>query len=218
MSLIYLSINDPFPPATFATEDGLLAIGADLSTDRLLKAYSRGIFPWFDDATPLWWCPDPRFVLFPQHLNISTSMKQVIKRKSFQFSSNTAFEAVIHHCKSIDRPDQDGTWITTEVEKAYIQLHQLGIAHSAECWENGVLVGGLYGIKMGKVFFGESMFSHTTNASKFAFIQFVQQLMAEDIQLIDCQVYTKHLESLGAKMIPRIQFLDLLKLCGVHPL
>jgi len=210
---MHLSILDSklwFPPAMHATEDGLLAIGGDLSEERLLLAYRKGIFPWFEDELPLWWCPDPRFVLLPQRLKISKSMQQVLRGNKFRFKTNSAFEEIIRNCKQAKR-DHDGTWITDEVERAYINLFRKGYAHCAEAWQNNELVGGLYGIKMGKVFFGESMFSLVSNASKFAFIKFVQQLMKENIVLIDCQVYTPHLESLGAEMMDRTAFLDLLK-------
>lgn len=200
-----------FPPATEALQDGLLAIGGDLSTERLLLAYKNGIFPWFDNDIPLWWHPNPRFILLPIDLKISKSMKQVLKQNKFQFTINKAFEEVITNCKKITRKNQDGTWITDDVQKAYIKLHQQGYAHSAEAWHNNQLVGGLYGVRLGKVFFGESMFSLQTNASKFAFINYVQTLIKEDVQLIDCQVYTEHLESLGAKMILREQFMQLLE-------
>lgn len=199
-----------FPPANNATEDGLLAIGGDLSEERLLLAYRKGIFPWYEDRLPLWWCPDPRFVLLPERLKISKSMRQVLRSGKFRFKMNTAFEHVIHNCKNAKR-NHDGTWITDEVQRAYIDLYKKGHAHSAEAWEDNKLVGGLYGIKMGKVFFGESMFSLVSNASKFAFINYVQQLMKENIVLIDCQLYTSHLESLGAEMMSRTAFLDLLK-------
>jgi len=195
-----------FPPVEDALEDGLLAIGGDLSTERLKLAYQEGIFPWYEGNTPLWWSPDPRFVLFPEKLYVSKSMKQVIKRKEFDYAFNTSFSDVIHHCKVNNRPGQLGTWITDEVESAYTELHKEGLAVSAEAWKNGVLVGGLYGIRMGRLFFGESMFSHVSNASKFAFIQLVSQLVREEVVLIDCQVYTEHLESLGAEMISRKLF------------
>lgn len=195
-----------FPPIEDALEDGLLAIGGDLSIDRLKLAYQKGIFPWYEGETPLWWSPDPRFVLFPDQLVVSKSMHQIIKKQLFEFKTNTAFAEVIKKCKNQPRAGQDGTWITDAVENAYNQLHQDGIAISAEAWLNNELVGGLYGIKMGKLFFGESMFSKVSNASKYAFIQLVNQLKLEGIVLIDCQVYTAHLESLGAKMIPRSAF------------
>jgi leucyl/phenylalanyl-tRNA---protein transferase len=197
-----------FPPPEAALEDGLLAIGGDLSTDRLLLAYRNGIFPWYDDEVPLWWCPDPRFVLYPNELKVSKSMQQLLKRNAFEFTTDTAFEQVIANCKNTPRKDQDGTWITDDVKHAYTRLHQMGYAHSAEAWQNGELVGGLYGIRMGNMFFGESMFSHASNASKYAFIKYVHQLQNEGVQLIDCQVYTEHLESLGARMIDRNLFLE----------
>lgn len=200
-----------FPPVDMAEPDGLLAMGGDLSVERLLLAYKSGIFPWYDGDTPLWWSPDPRFVLFPDHLRISKSMQQILKKKQFSFSINENFKAVINNCKNIARSNQQGTWITDEVEYAYTLLHEKGFAHSAEAWINNTLVGGLYGIKLGNVFFGESMFSNVSNASKFAFIQFTQQLKKEGIALIDCQVYTPHLESLGAIMIPRQKFLQMLQ-------
>ncbi|NCI46495.1 leucyl/phenylalanyl-tRNA--protein transferase [Sediminibacterium soli] len=196
-----------FPPVSEALEDGLLAMGGDLSTGRLLLAYRKGIFPWYDGDTPLWWSPDPRFVLFPDELKISKSMSVIIRKQQFRFRTDTAFASVIHACKIVPRADQEGTWITDEVEAAYNRLHQLGYAHSAEAWLGDQLVGGLYGIRMGEFFFGESMFSTRSNASKFAFICYAQQLRSEGIRLIDCQVYTPHLESLGARMIPRAAFI-----------
>ncbi len=196
-----------FPPVGMAEPDGLLAIGGDLSPERLLLAYRSGIFPWYEGKTPMWWCPDPRFVLYPEKLKVSKSMQQLIRRNALHFSINRDFPAVIRSCKTSFRPGQDGTWITDAVEKAYIDLHSAGYAHSAEAWLNDKLVGGLYGIKMGNMFFGESMFSSVSNASKYAFILYVQQLMEKGIRLIDCQVYTPHLESLGAEMIPRELFI-----------
>jgi len=200
-----------FPPVDEAMEDGLLAMGGDISVDRLLLAYKRGIFPWYDGDTPLWWCPDPRFVLYPEELKISKSMEAVIKKGTFDFTTNNSFAEVIRSCKDLQRKGQDGTWITDELEAAFIELHKLGFAHSAEAWLDGELVGGLYGIRMGKLFFGESMFSKHSNASKFAFIQYVQKLKKENVFLVDCQVYTAHLESLGARMIPREDFTAILK-------
>lgn len=200
-----------FPPVSEALEDGLLAIGGDVSVDRLLLAYRNGIFPWYDDTVPLWWSPDPRFVLFPEKLKISKSMQQIFKKNQFEFRINTHFESVIAACKSLQRKGQDGTWITDELERSFIQLHQMGHAHSAEAWMNDELVGGLYGIRMGPFFFGESMFSKVSNASKFAFISYVQTLKKENLTLVDCQVHTEHLESLGAEMIPRNRFIQLLK-------
>ena len=211
MSLFALGKEIVFPPVQLSEPDGLLAMGGDLSSERLLLAYRSGIFPWFDGDTPLWWCPNPRFVLYPAELKVSKSMKQLINRQAFEFTINKAFTGVINNCKTTARKDQNGTWITEEVKAAYIQLHQLGYAHSAEAWLNGELAGGCYGIRIGNVFFGESMFSKTANASKYAFINYAQALQKEGIGLIDCQVYTAHLESLGARMIDRELFLQLLK-------
>jgi leucyl/phenylalanyl-tRNA--protein transferase len=200
-----------FPPIESADDSGLLAIGGDLSKQRLLLAYRSGIFPWFNEEDPIcWWSPDPRFVLFPQEIKISKSMKAVFRKNEFEFTVNTAFSKVITHCKNIHRDGQAGTWITDEMQEAYIRLHKAGFAHSAEAWCSGKLVGGLYGIRIGKVFFGESMFSLQANASKFAFINYVQLLQNENVQLIDCQLHTAHLESLGGRMIERSEFKKLL--------
>jgi leucyl/phenylalanyl-tRNA--protein transferase len=171
-----------------------------------LFAYKQGIFPWYEGEYILWWSPDPRFILFPGELKISKSMKALLKKNAFDFTINKAFEKVIHQCKKIKRPGQRGTWITDEVEMAYMRMHELGYAISAETWKDGKLVGGAYGLKIGKIFFGESMFSKINNASKYAFIQLVQNLKQDGVELIDCQVYTEHLESLGAKMISRKEF------------
>lgn len=210
MPLYALDKNLWFPPLHEALPDGLLAIGGDLSAERLILAYRRGIFPWFDGDLPLWWSPDPRFVLFPNEIKISKSMRSLLKRKAFAFTTNAAFEQVIKACKETERTDQHGTWITEEIVTAYIELHKRGIAHSAEVWQENRLVGGLYGIRMGKLFFGESMFSRVSNASKYAFITYVNFLKSDEVKLIDCQVYTEHLESLGARMIPRKEFLEYL--------
>src|SRR6478735_9488106 len=211
MPLFALDKSLQFPPVELAESDGLLAIGGDLSVDRLLLAYRNGIFPWYEGDHILWWCPHPRFVLFPDNLKVSKSMQQLIKKKEFSFTINKVFSEVIRNCKQSKRKEQDGTWITDDVEQAYINLHRMGYAFSAEAWQNDELVGGLYGIKIGKVFFGESMFSKASNASKFAFINYVKQLQSEGVVLIDCQVYTSHLESLGAAMIPREKFVGLLQ-------
>lgn len=200
-----------FPPVTESLPDGLLAIGGDLSSERLILAYKSGIFPWYDGDIPMWWCPDPRFVLFPNELRVSKSMQSLIKRNAFQFTINKAFASVIKACKVVRRKEQDGTWITDDVEIAYTDLHKKGLAISAEVWKDNTLVGGLYGVVLGKIFFGESMFSLVSNASKYAFIQLVTWLQNEGFILIDCQVYTEHLESLGAKMIGRNRFLDVIQ-------
>ena len=208
MALFALENDLLFPPVHLAEPDGLLAVGGDLSTDRLLLAYRSGIFPWYEGEHILWWCPDPRFVLTPATLKVSKSMKQLLKKQVFTFTNNQAFSQVIDNCKSIDRAGQNGTWITRSMKEAYIRLHNLGYAHSAEVWEGNELVGGLYGVRLGKVFFGESMFSKVSNASKYAFISYMQLLEQEGVQLIDCQVYTEHLESLGAGMMPRTEFVE----------
>ena len=200
-----------FPPVHLAEPDGLLAIGGDLSTERLLLAYRNGIFPWYEGDHILWWCPDPRFALIPSELKISKSMQQLIKRETFTFTINKAFTEVISHCKTVPRRGQDGTWITEDVREAYTRLHKAGYAHSAEVWQGDELVGGLYGVRLGQVFFGESMFSKVSNASKYAFISYVEHLKTENVQLIDCQVYTSHLESLGARMMSRQNFVQMLK-------
>ncbi len=209
---MYLLNNELFfPPIAMADDDGLLAIGGDLSTERLLLAYRTGIFPWYNEMEPIcWWSPDPRFVLYPADLKISSSMKTILQNGKYRFTINRAFTQVIQNCKSITRKDQEGTWISPAMQKAYSLLHELGYAHSAETWMDGKLVGGLYGIRLGNLFFGESMFNVKPNASKFAFINYVQQLQKEHVQLIDCQLHTAHLESLGAKMISRKLFTDIL--------
>ncbi len=208
----FLINNIPFPAVDTADEDGLLAFGGDLGIERLLEAYRNGIFPWYSENEPIcWWSPDPRFVLFPEKLHISKSMQQVLNSNQFRFTINKSFEQVINNCSNIKRADGNGTWINHEMIKAYIDLHKLGYAMSAEAWKDGELVGGLYGIKMGNLFFGESMFSKNSNASKFAFIKLVQQFKEEGIKLIDCQLHTNHLESLGAEMIPRKRFIEILK-------
>jgi leucyl/phenylalanyl-tRNA--protein transferase len=200
-----------FPDVEMANDDGLLAIGGDLSTERLLLAYKSGIFPWYNKYEPIcWWSPNPRFVLFPNELKVSKSMQTVLNNGSFRFTINKAFDKVIANCKTITRKEQDGTWIQQEVIEAYTKLHQLGFAVSAEAWKNGELVGGLYGVLLGNIFFGESMFSKQSNASKFAFINFVNHLQKQNIKLIDCQIYTSHLQSLGAKMIDRKLFSEIL--------
>jgi|SRR5690606_17444847 len=209
----YHSYED-FPPVEMANADGLLAIGGDLSIKRLLDAYNHGIFPWYEATQPvLWYSPDPRMVLFPENLKISKSMKQVFQKDEFQVSFNEDFEAVIKSCAAINRKGQRGTWITPALQKAFLELHDLGIAISVEVWKAEKLVGGLYGLylKEKKVFCGESMFTKMSNASKFGFIKLVEKLKEEKVRLIDCQVYTEHLESLGAIEIPRKEFLKYLK-------
>ncbi len=199
------------PDPRNADEEGIVAIGGNLSTALLLDAYRKGIFPWYsEEEPPVWWCPDPRFVLFPEKLKVSRSMKTLIRAGKMEFRTNTSFAQVIAACRSMHRPGQDGTWITDAIETEYTRLHRLGYAHCAETWQDGELVGGLYGIKLGNVFFGESMFSKVSNASKFAFTHWVQHLKSLGVVLIDCQVYTEHLESMGAEMIDREAFLQIL--------
>ena len=201
-----------FPPPALAEEDGLLAVGGDLSRDRILLAYSMGIFPWYSDSSPiLWWSPDPRLVLIPAELKVSRSLRQVIKKGVFSVTMDTTFERVIRNCAEVNRRGQQGTWITEEMIGAYIRLHCAGYAHSVESWDSGELVGGLYGIALGKVFFGESMFAIKSNASKVAFITLVQYLKKLSFSFIDCQVTTEHLKSLGAKEVSRKKFLQMLK-------
>jgi leucyl/phenylalanyl-tRNA--protein transferase len=200
-----------FPPVSQADSEGLVAIGGDLSPERLILAYKSGIFPWFSGKIPHWYSLDPRFVLKPSNLKVSKSMRPIINQKKFELRINTSFREVITNCKTIQRDGQHGTWITSDIVKSYTQLHEMGIAHCAEAWQDDQLVGGLYGIKMGNVFFGESMFSKQSNASKFAFIQYVQLLQSEGIELIDCQMETEYLGSLGASFITRDFFMTELK-------
>ncbi len=201
-----------FPPVNLANEDGLLAVGGDLSAKRLLLAYESGIFPWYNQGEPIvWYSPNPRMVLFPENLKISKSMKQIIRKNKFRATFNQNFSEVISNCKNTYREGQGGTWITDEMEQAYINLHKLGMAKSVEVWEGNELVGGLYGIDLSHVFCGESMFSKKSNASKFAFIYLAQKLEKENYKLIDCQIYNEHLASLGAEEISRLEFLTYLK-------
>jgi leucyl/phenylalanyl-tRNA--protein transferase len=211
MPLFYLPDDElVFPPLSLAEPDGLLAVGGDLSMERLLLAYRSGIFPWYNRKPILWWSPDPRFVLFPSELKVSHSMKQLLKQNRFRITCNQAFADVIGNCRSIERDGQDGTWITRDMQEAYIRLHNAGYALSIECWENDKLVGGLYGVRIGRCFFGESMFSKTSNASKAAFVTFVKE-HGHELEVIDCQVHTHHLASLGARFISRVSFLDIVQ-------
>lgn len=201
-----------FPdPALLESETGIMAVGGDLSPQRLYFAYQLGLFPWFNPGEDiLWWCPDPRFVLFPQDLKVSKSMKKILRDRIFNFTENNCFRRVMEECKNSFRKDQDGTWISEELIDSFVNLQQNGIAKSIEVWQNNELVGGFYGIQIGKVFCGESMFSKVSNASKAGFIHFVQH-QQENLQLIDCQIHSEHLESLGAMMISKKDYLDLLK-------
>lgn len=201
-----------FPdPALYDFEGGLLAMGGDLSPERIWFAYQNGIFPWFNPEDDiLWWCPDPRFVLFPEDLKISKSMKKILREGKFTFTKNKCFEEVMKNCQAAERKGQDGTWITDEMIESYSTLQRYGKAKSIEVWENDELVGGLYGVDLGHIFCGESMFAKVSNASKAGFIYFVEKYKSQ-YQLIDCQVYTEHLASLGAKEIPKSEFLKILK-------
>lgn len=201
-----------FPPIEHANEDGILAVGGDLTPDRLILAYQSGIFPWYSEDEPiLWWAPNPRFILYPQNIKTSKSMRSLLNKKAFEVTINRDFEAVIANCKAIDRNDQKGTWIDEDMKSAYVELHRLGWAHSVETWQDGKLVGGLYGIAIGNCFFGESMFAKTSNASKYAFITFVKYLQKKGFKVVDCQVHTPHLESLGSEHIELETFKMLLQ-------
>ncbi|APA63978.1 leucyl/phenylalanyl-tRNA--protein transferase [Maribacter sp. 1_2014MBL_MicDiv] len=210
--MYFLTDELVFPPVENANVEGLLAVGGDLSPERLLLAYQNGIFPWFDnDSIILWWSPDPRMVLFPNEIKVSKSMKKVIRNKQFMLTKNTCFEKVLEYCSSVPREGQDGTWITEAMKTAYIKLHKNGIAQSYEVWEEDKLVGGLYGVDLGHVFCGESMFSLASNASKFAFIKLAEELSLNEYKVIDCQLHTDHLASMGAKEIARKDFMAILK-------
>ena len=201
-----------FPPAEQTSKEGIIAIGGDLSPERLLLAYKNGIFPWFDDGDPiLWWCPADRMVLFPEEFKPSKSMRNIINRGVFTVTFNKAFREVMQNCQQIKREGQYGTWITDEMIDSYTFLHEIGRAMSVEVWLNEELVGGLYGVDMETVFCGESMFSKVSNASKVAFYYLVQFLKSKQYKLLDCQVYNDHLASLGCREIPREDFLDILK-------
>jgi len=209
MPIPWLGRRDPFPPVEEALDDpnGLLAAGGDLSPERLIDAYTRGIFPWFNDEDPvLWWSPDPRMVLFPRELHVSRSLRRVIRSGQFAVTLDRAFTDVVEGCAA-PRANQDGTWITDDMALAYSRLAELGYAHSVEVWEGEALVGGLYGVAVGRVFYGESMFSRTNNASKVALAYLARQLERWKFVLIDCQMATGHLASLGAREIPRAEFL-----------
>src|SRR5574343_1224732 len=201
-----------FPPVDEATYEGILAIGGDLSTERLLLAYRNGIFPWFNEDEPiLWWSPPERMVVVPQLYKVSKSIRNLLNRQQFEVTFNQDFESVIRHCQQIPRKGQDGTWITQDIIDSYTKLHELDHVQSVEVWQNGDLVGGLYGVDLGHVFCGESMFSKVSNASKIAFIALAKQLELANYRLLDCQVYNDHLASLGCVEIDREDFLMVLK-------
>lgn len=211
--MYFLTSELYFPAAEQASPEGIVAIGGDLSPQRLLLAYRNGIFPWFEDDEPiLWWSPPARMVLFPDELKISKSMRNIINRGIFKVTFNTAFREVISNCRNIKRDGQPGTWITPDMVEAYCTLNELGVAKSVEVWQDNELVGGLYGVDLGHIFCGESMFSKVSNASKIAFIALTKQLYIANYRLLDCQVYNEHLESLGAREIDREDFLEILKL------
>ncbi len=213
MPIFWLSNeNFSFPSPELAIEEGILAVGGDLSPERLITAYSLGIFPWFNEGEPItWWSPNPRMVLFPSELKVAKSMRPYFNRQKFKVTFDQAFERVMGNCQAPRKKQWHGTWITPEMMEAYCQLHELGYAHSVEVWKEEELVGGLYGVAIGKCFFGESMFSSVSNASKFGFISLVKKLEALGFWLIDCQQQTRHLGSLGARTIARKDFLAILK-------
>lgn len=217
MTFYRLSKTLAFPNPEEAEDDGLLAIGGDLSPERIILAYSLGIFPWYNEKPILWWSPNPRMVLFPSKFKISKSLRQVLKSNKFNVSLDSKFKEVIEICSKVPRANQDGTWITQEMKKAYIRLHKLGFAHSVEVYRNNKLVGGLYGISIGNAFFGESMFHLETNASKVAFYYLSQICLENNFDFIDCQVSNPHLASLGAEEIPRSQFLEILEKSMQNP-
>ncbi len=208
-----------FPPVEAAEEYGLLAVGGDLSPQRLLLAYSLGIFPWYNPGEPiLWWAPDPRCVLFPADLHISRSLKRCLRKQPFRVSFDENFARVIYWCRRLRKNlDGSGTWITAEMEDAYLRLHELGFAHSVECWEGDELVGGIYGVCLGRCFFGESMFSRRDNASKVALVRLVQSLEDAGFELLDCQQASEHLFRMGAREISRSEFMDHLRVAEVPP-
>lgn len=219
--MVFLTENMRFPPVETATAEGVVAVGGDLSVKRLIEAYSEGIFPWFDHGSLImWWSPDPRMVLLPSEVKVSKSMRKILHRQVFRVTYNTAFDKVIKHCATTSRKGQDDTWITPEMIHAYTLLYQRGIAKSVEVWYNNLLVGGLYGLDLGHVFCGESMFSLMSNASKVALVTLARNLEEQKYRLIDCQMYTDHLASMGAREIPRKDFIKILKssTTGLEPL
>lgn len=209
--MIWLTSNEKLPNPLKAKDD-VVALSLDLDINRLIEAYKNGIFPWYNENEPvMWWCPDPRFVLYPLELKISKSMSKLFKDNAFDVTFNQNFEALISACAIQKREGQEGTWLQPNLIAAFIELHKMGIAQSTEVWLDNRLVGGLYGIKMGSIYFGESMFHNENNASKYGFNYLVKSLLAEGVKLIDCQVYTKHLESLGARHISKSDFLKTIK-------
>lgn len=218
MPVFVLSEALKFPPPRLATPEGLLAVGGDLSRERLLLAYRMGIFPWYADDEPvLWWSPDPRLVLYPHEFHLSRSLEKVIRRGDFTVSMDQAFEAVIRECAAVRSGEGEGTWIVPDMIRAYCDLHAMGVAHSVEAWSGPTLAGGLYGVSLGSGFFGESMFSRAANASKVALAALVTHLNAEGFAIVDCQVTTGHLQRMGAREIPRDLYLEELERCLQAP-
>lgn len=212
--MYFLTSELYFPPVSEASFEGILAVGGDLSPQRLLLAYQSGIFPWFDEDEPiLWWSPSERMVVNPQDYKISKSLRNILNRKIFKVTFNQNFSEVIRNCQAINRKGQQGTWITDLMIEAYEKLHQMGVAKSVEVWQDDVLVGGLYGVDLGTIFCGESMFSKISNASKVAFVSLIQKLKEEEYLLLDCQVHNDHLEKLGAFEISRENYMEVLKAC-----
>lgn len=212
MAIYFLEADVPFPSENLMDADGLIAVSENLDLQRLRNAYDSGIFPWYNEGELVqWWCPNPRFVLFPSDLKVSSSMRKILRQGIFDISFNQDFAAVISACAAVERKGQSGTWITDEMKACYIQLHQEGRAESVEVWLEGELVGGLYGVRTGHVFCGESMFSKVSNASKAGFIRWVEHLQLQGVTLIDCQVYTEHLASLGAHEMSRTAFWEWLQ-------
>ncbi len=209
MPIYRLTKKIVFPPPELAEDDGLLAVGGDLSVERLLMAYSMGIFPWYSDGEPiLWWSPDPRLILIPAELKVSHTLRQTIRKQKFRVTTNEAFEAVMRNCATIRRKGQRGTWITEDMINAYIRLHKAGYAHSVESWDGGELAGGFYGVILGRAYFGESMFAKKSDASKVAFAVYAEMLAQKGFELIDCQVTTEHMKRFGAKEISRDEFIQ----------
>lgn len=218
MPIFRLSERISFPPAHFASKNGLLAIGGDLSASRLLMAYRMGIFPWFSETDPiLWWSPDPRLVLFPSEIRVSRRLCRTIRRGGFTVTADTVFDRVIDECARVRVENGDQTWLVDDMISAYIGLHEMGYAHSIETWHEGRLAGGLYGMSLGGVFFGESMFTHVSNASKTALVALCEHLRERDVDMIDCQVTTDHLLRMGAREIPRKNFLKKLEAAMRRP-
>ncbi len=209
MPVFQLTEKIGFPPPHLAEREGILAVGGDLSVKRLLLAYKMGIFPWYAEEDPIiWWSPDPRLVLYPPQLRYSRSLKRLLKKKVFTVTMDQAFAQVIFECAAVRSEQGEGTWLVDEMIEAYLRLHQAGFAHSVETWQEGRLVGGLYGVSLGGAFFGESMFMRVSNASKVAFVRLVQQLEVWQFQMVDCQVKTQHLLGFGAQEVPRKRFLE----------